>query len=735
MRIKTGSRLNALVTIILGITIGSILIINVQFMDEVHRKDRIAVEIIKGTAELKIIAGEYLLYGGERIKMQWQFRYDSLSKLLTEEDFKNPEQEIILEKILHNLTLVKTIFHELVTGREKSAASQELEDRLVSLLQVRSQTMVSAAFQLHHDIGKVLMTAQQRSVWLILAILLFLTGLIAATLYWINRSIITPITRLEEGTRVIGAGNLDYRVGTVAKNEIGELSRTFDQMTEKLKITTVSREDLTKEVVERKKIERGQRLTIQILELLNQFGEDTDKIGSILRLIKEFTGFEAAGIRLAAGADFPYYETIGFPADFVDAENCLFARDEAGELICDSGGNPLLECMCGNVIRGRTDPSLPFFTEKGSFWTNSTTEFLASTTGKELQIRLRNRCNDTGYESVALIPLRSENSTIGLLQLNDSRKDMFSPELIQYIENLMSSIEIAFKRKHIEEALRKINRASRLRSTCNQLLIRAKEETELLQGVCTITVAEGGYRMAWAGFAEQDQAKTVRPVARAGYEDGYLDRGSISWADTDLGHSPTGTAIRTTKPIVCKNIMTDPDFEPWRAEAVKRGYASSISLPLTIENQTIGALNIYDVEPDGFGKDEIDLLMELANDLAYGVRALRLQAERKWADEEMRKLSHAVEQSPNAVLITDTEGFIEYANPRFTQMSGYSADEVIDKNPDDFLRSEELSFQMFSEISATMAAGKEWRGEFHIVFSDVVRVSFTLCSVMWFCPV
>jgi hypothetical protein len=186
--------------------------------------------------------------------------------------------------------------------------------------------------------------------------------------------------------------------------------------------------------------EQCQNLASQILELLSQTDSRTDLIKDILFLIKAATGFEAVGIRLREGEDFPYYETIGFSKEFVKAERYLCARDQIGRITRDSGGDPYLECMCGNVICGRTNPSLPFFTDGGSFWTNSTTELLASTTEEDRQARTRNRCNSAGYESVALIPLRYDNKNIGLLQLNDSQKNLFTSNLIKFFEEIGSSL-------------------------------------------------------------------------------------------------------------------------------------------------------------------------------------------------------------------------------------------------------------------------------------------------------
>jgi PAS domain S-box-containing protein len=185
------------------------------------------------------------------------------------------------------------------------------------------------------------------------------------------------------------------------------------------------------------------------------------------------------------------------------------------------------------------------------------------------------------------------------------------------------------ERKRIEADLRRVNRALRTLSACNQAMVRAVREPDLLQQVCRIIVEEGGYRLAWVGFAEHDQAKSVRPVAQAGYEEGYLENMKVTWADTERGRGPTGTAIRTGQPALARNILTDPHFEPWRAEALKRGYASSCVLPLHWQRRTLGALNIYAAEPDAFSPEEVRLLSDLAANLAFGIAALRTQAARQ----------------------------------------------------------------------------------------------------------
>jgi GAF domain-containing protein len=174
---------------------------------------------------------------------------------------------------------------------------------------------------------------------------------------------------------------------------------------------------------------------------------------------------------------------------------------------------------------------------------------------------------------------------------------------------------------------------------CNQILIRITDEKSLLDKICNIIVATGGYRLAWAGFAQHDEAKTVLPVASSGNEKGYLENIHITWADEPRGRGPTGTAIRTGQPAPARNIPTDPQFAPWREEAIKRGYASSLALPLRIDHENIGALNIYASEPEAFDEWEVSLLVNLADNLAYGINSLRTRMERNHAEAELRELS------------------------------------------------------------------------------------------------
>jgi PAS domain S-box-containing protein len=232
------------------------------------------------------------------------------------------------------------------------------------------------------------------------------------------------------------------------------------------------------------------------------------------------------------------------------------------------------------------------------------------------------------------------------------------------------------ERKQAEAALRRSNRAHRALSSCNQALIRTTDESAWVEHVCRIIVEEAGYRLCWVGYAEQDESRTVRPVAQAGFEEGYLRTVNITWADTERGRGPTGTCIRTGQTVVLKNLATDPTFAPWRAEAVKRGYASAVGIPLAAEGKTLGALTIYASEPDAFGDEELQLLTELADDLAFGVMTLRTRAERAAAAAALREQQEHVrlllDAAAEALCGIDPRGNCTWANRACARMLGYA---------------------------------------------------------------
>jgi PAS domain S-box-containing protein len=256
-------------------------------------------------------------------------------------------------------------------------------------------------------------------------------------------------------------------------------------------------------------------------------------------------------------------------------------------------------------------------------------------------------------------------------------------------DNQIAGIVGAFlditERKRAEEALHRLNRELRAISTCNQTLLRTEDEQALLNDICRIVCDEAGYRMAWVGYAEDDEAKTVRPVAWAGHDSGYIENVKLSWADdTERGRGPAGKAIRSGEIICVQDFITDPQMSPWRESALQRGYRSGIALPLKDENANVfGVLLIYSTEINSFTPDEIRLLEELAGDLAFGITTLRARAERKQAEEELRMSEErfrALHDASFGGIGIHDKGVILDCNQGLADMTGYTLDELIGMN-------------------------------------------------------
>ncbi|CAG0944441.1 hypothetical protein ANRL1_01763, partial [Anaerolineae bacterium] len=271
------------------------------------------------------------------------------------------------------------------------------------------------------------------------------------------------------------------------------------------------------------------------------------------------------------------------------------------------------------------------------------------------------------------------------------------------------------ERKKREVELAKLSRTLRALNNSNQAMMHTTDEAEFLNQVCKIVVEDCGHAMVWIGFAEQDEGKTVRPVAHAGFEDGYLETLKITWADTERGRGPTGIAIRTGNPSACKNMLTDPNFAPWRADALKRGYQSTLVFPLMADGCAFGVISIYSKEPDPFSEDEVKLLTELAGDLAYGIATLRLRVAHARAEEALRQSEARYRSLFNSM----TEGFALHeiicndqclpcdyrfieVNPAFERFTGLTREAVLGRTVSEVLpHNEPYWVEIYGKVALT----------------------------------
>ncbi len=206
----------------------------------------------------------------------------------------------------------------------------------------------------------------------------------------------------------------------------------------------------------------------------------------------------------------------------------------------------------------------------------------------------------------------------------------------------------------------------------NQLIMELDDESELLQKACATLVDGRNYKMAWIGFTS-DGSYDILPIAQAGFENGYLSSVKITWDDSEYGNGPTGTAIRTRRPSVMRDIVNDEQYWPWREEALKRGYISSAALPLVVEDKSIGALSVYSAESDVFGDDEIGMLAELAGDISLGIERIRQRAKLRQSEERYRDLFDNANDLIQSVM---PDGHFRYVNKKWREVLGYSDEDI-----------------------------------------------------------
>ena len=234
------------------------------------------------------------------------------------------------------------------------------------------------------------------------------------------------------------------------------------------------------------------------------------------------------------------------------------------------------------------------------------------------------------YEELSTTP---DGNTIWL---RTSKVPLHDDEHNQSI-GILGIYEDITERKLTEISLIKSHRALTALSAVNQSLVHATDEHELLSGVCQSIVRQSNYRMAWVGYLEHDEAKTIRVVAHDGLDEGYLEHAGIVWADAERGRGPTGTAARSGQTQVIQNFLTDERVLPWRADAAKCGYNSSIALPLINAGKVFGVLTLYSGYTDAFGDEEVALLEQMAGDLAFGILSQRTRHERDEAQNKIKK--------------------------------------------------------------------------------------------------
>ncbi|SMC58671.1 PAS domain S-box-containing protein/diguanylate cyclase (GGDEF) domain-containing protein [Desulfocicer vacuolatum DSM 3385] len=400
-----------------------------------------------------------------------------------------------------------------------------------------------------------------------------------------------PLNRLKDAVVMLGNGKVDTRVEIKSRDEIGELSKAFNQMADDISRTTVSKTYVDNILTS----------MINTLIVLNPDATIRTVNQAALLLLK-----------------YEEQELVGHTIHLIiKKEEASFKKPEIEKLF-----------------------------QKGSI------------AGVEITYQAKN-----GEKYPMLVSASVMND-----------KDEKNRGIVITAQDIT-------ERKEAEEKLRKTSRTLGMIHACNTLLTRTGDERLLLEGVCNCIVEQTGYRLVWVGLAEQDEVKTIRPVIRAGYEEDYNYAAKPSWAEDGHGSDPAGAAIRTGRPCIIDSVAAVPDSAPWIKERAINGYGSLIGLPLMDGETTFGVLIICATEPRAFDAEEVELLSEMANDLGYGIVALRTQRKHQEAEEKLTYQAYhdSLTGLPNRAMIMES---LTFALARAKRFSGSVAILFIDL--DDF---------------------------------------------------
>jgi PAS domain S-box-containing protein len=429
-----------------------------------------------------------------------------------------------------------------------------------------------------------------------------------------------------------------------------------------------------------KQAELRQALSTEILGILNNPPSMDDAISKIITVLKRETGFDAIGIRLQRGDDFPYIAQDGFSKDFILAENTLAVRTEDGGVCVDKDGNVCLECTCGMVISGKTDPTNPIFTPSGSCWTNESCA-KPDRPIEDKRLHPRDRCIHEGYHSVALIPLRTDKRIIGILQLNDHRPNQFTLELVSFLENMGALIGIAVGRKRAEDEMHK---AKERADALNLELEAANKELEERVAVRTVDLSRtneqlrqevGERRRAEYRLRESEmQMERAQEIAHLGSWELDLVSNQLSWSDEVyriFGLQPQ--EFGATYEAFLDRVHPDD-----RA-AVDSAYSDSLR----------EGRDSYEIEHRVVRKSdkEVRIVHEkcehFRNDSGAIIRSIGMVHDitgRKKAEAVQGHLAAIIENAEDAIIGEDLNGIIQTWNMGAENIFGYTAEEIIGKH-------------------------------------------------------
>ncbi len=384
------------------------------------------------------------------------------------------------------------------------------------------------------------------------------------------------------------------------------------------------------------------------------------------------------------------YEVV----EAVDGEDALKkARQEPPDLIVTDILMPVKDgfALCRDWKKDKQLNHIPFVYYTATYTDNRDEKFARSlgadkflikpTEPDELVGALQDLFSESKKGEAPALPEQGEDEHIFLKKYSQALIRKLEDKLIQLEETNRALNQEMAEHKQTEGKLRKSNRALHTLSDVNQTLIRPQDEKSLLHNVCEILVEVGGYCLAWVGMALHDEAKTIHPSAHAGGNGTLLSHSRLTWGETGTDAEPTAIAIGTGETVIIADIANSPVHKKWLDRCLQLGFLSAIALPLKIDREVIGALSIFSNSVDLFDSEEVTLLEELADDLAFGIRSLQVAVERDKVKADLvaanEHLAATINALPDLMFEVDSDGRIyDYRA---------TASELLYVSPEDFL--------------------------------------------------
>lgn len=273
------------------------------------------------------------------------------------------------------------------------------------------------------------------------------------------------------------------------------------------------------------------------------------------------------------------------------------------------------------------------------------------------------------------LPVLCKDGTVRYVDISTARI------IIDEGDYLIGSFRDITQRKQNAKLLARTNLSLRTLSRCNEILAHASQEQQLLDDICHAMVELGEYKLVWVGLTEDDEKRTIRIAAQCGEATAILADLAITGQGPDADQSPTGRVIRSGNAELERYISHGDDFESWRRLATKHGLASFIALPLNVEDEVLGVLNIYSGREDDFDNEETNLLMDLAQDLAYGMTSQRVRAKYQQGINRVKRSEHdlrnIINHETDGIMVLDVDNTILFANPALVKMLGRDSESLV----------------------------------------------------------